>query len=293
MAQFRLKDIFKGKEDELGLKQIVGEAGLTRATGSIHVEHWNNAGGFWERIAPHVILVISPPYVSGFIKIPSESSKKIFQSIILKHILCIVVCETETIPGPLLSFSELHRIPAFASAYDEFLLESRLCRLLREKIEYSISMHGTLVNVSGFGVLLTGDSGTGKTECALELVERGHRWVADDAVEVERRGDSLYGRSHELVKCLINTRSRGIVDAEELLCQQTMLDDSVINLIVELKKTDDDRGQGIYKEEKSRDIMGVKLPCMELPGFPETRKIYRHVELRVQKSMRDMGRSYS
>ena len=92
--------------------------------------------------------------------------------------------------------------------YDEFLLESRLSRLLREKIENSISMHGAFVSVSGLGVIFVGDSGAGKTECALELVERGHRWIADDAVEIERRGDLLYGRSHELVKCLINIKKQ-------------------------------------------------------------------------------------
>ncbi len=74
-------------------------------------------------------------------------------------------------------------------------------------------------------------------------MERGHRWIADDAVEIERRGDSLYGRSHELVKSLINIKSRGIVEAEELLGAQAILDDSVINLIVELKKMDDDGGR--------------------------------------------------
>ena len=88
-------------------------------------------------------------------------------------------------------------------------------------------------------------------------------------------------------------RSRGIVEAEELLGAQAILDDSVINLMVELKKTDHNGGQNIYPEEKLRDIMGVKLPCMELPGFPQTRRIYRHVELRVQELMREMERGDS
>jgi HPr kinase/phosphorylase len=293
MAPLRLKDILKGSEDELGLKQITGEAGLVRSTSSIGVQRYEEAEGFWDRIIPDVILVITPPCVSELTTISSESRKKIFQAIISNRIPCIAVSETDAVPGPLLSFSEVYSIPLFASVHDEFLLESRLSRLLREKIENSISMHGTFVNVSGLGVIFVGDSGTGKTECALELVERGHQWIADDAVEIERRGDSLYGRSHELVKCLINIRSRGIVEAEELLGAQSILDDSVINLMVELKKTDHKGGQSIYSEEKLRDIMGIKLPCMELPGFPQTRRIYRHVELRVQELMREMERGDS
>jgi HPr kinase/phosphorylase len=293
MASLPLRDIIQGSEDELGLKQITGEAGLTRLTSSIRVQRYEEAEGFWDRIIPDVILVITPPFVSELTTIPSESRKKISQTIISNRIPCIAVCETEAVPDPLLSFSELYGIPLFASVYDEFLLESRLSRLLREKIENSISMHGTLVNVSGLGVIFVGDSGAGKTECALELVERGHRWIADDAIEIERRGDYLYGRSHELVKCLINIRSRGVAEAEELLGAQAILDDSVINLMVELKITDHNGGQSIYSEGKLIDIMGVKLPYMELPGFPQTRTICRHVELRVQELMREMERGDS
>ncbi|HEX7534294.1 MAG TPA: HPr kinase/phosphatase C-terminal domain-containing protein, partial [Syntrophales bacterium] len=134
---------------------------------------------------------------------------------------------------------------------------------------------------------------TGKTECSLKMAERGHRWIADDAVEIERRGDMLYGRSHELTKGLINIKHRGIVEAKELLSAQAILDDSIINLIVELRAMDHNGRQNICSEEKLLDIMGVKLSYMELPGFPQTRRIYRHVEFGVQKLMRDMERGES
>jgi len=294
MASLRLKDILQGSEDELGLEQITGEAGLARSTSSIRVQRYEEAEDFRERIVPDVILVMTPPYVSELITIPSESRKKIFQSIISNRIPLIAISETDAVPGLMASFSELYGIPVFTSVYDEFLLESRLSGLLREKLENSISMHGTLVSVSGLGVLFVGDSGTGKTECSLKLAERGHRWIADDAVEIERRGDLLYGRSHELTKDLINIKNRGIVEAKELLGAQAILDDSVINFMVELKTMDHNgRQEGICRAEKSLDIMGVKLPCMELPGFPQTRRIYKHVEFGVQKLMREMEKGDS
>ena len=294
MASLRLKDILQGSEEELGLEQITGEAGLARSTSSIRVQRYEEAEDFRERIVPDVILVMTPPYVSEIITIPSESRKKIFQSIISNRIPLIAISETNAVPGLMASFSELCGIPVFASVYDEFLLESRLSGILREKLENSISMHGTLVSVSGLGVMLVGDSGTGKTECSLKLAERGYRWIADDAVEIERRGDLLYGRSHELTKGLINIKNRGIVEAKELLGAQAILDDSVINFMVELKTMDHNgRQEGICRAEKSLDIMGVKLPCMELPGFPQTRRIYKHVEFGVQKLMREMEKGDS
>lgn len=293
MASLRLKDILQGREDELGLEQMTGEAGLSRSTSSARVQRYKVAEVFRDRIIPDVILIITPQDVSELTAIPSESCKKILQSIISNRIPLIAISETDTVPGLMASVSETYGIPVFASVYDEFLLESRLSGLLREKLENAIFMHGTLVSVSGFGVMFTGDSGTGKTECSLKLAERGHRWIADDAVEIERRGDMLYGRSHELTKGLINIKHRGIVEAIELLSAQAILDDSIINLMVELRAMDHNGRQNICSEEKLLDIMGVKLSYMELPGFPQTRRIYRHVEFGVQKLMRDMERGES
>jgi HPr kinase/phosphorylase len=289
----RLEDLFQGPEDELGLKQITGKAGLAKLTSVIRVQRYEEALGFWDSIIPDVILVITPTCISKFRTIPSESLKKIFQNIISNHISLIAISETDAVPDPLLSFSESYGIPVFASMYDEFLLESRLLGLLREKMENSMSLHGTLVNVAGLGVMFVGESGTGKTECALELVERGHKLIADDAVEIERRGDYLYGRSHDLVKGLINIKSRGVLGAEELIGEQFIIDDSVIKLVVELTKTFHNGWHSIYSEGRLRDIMGVKIPYMELPGFPRNLRICNQVEFRVQELMQEMERGDS
>jgi serine kinase of HPr protein (carbohydrate metabolism regulator) len=293
MASLRLKDILQGREDELGLQQMTGETGLSRSTSSTRVQRYEVTEVLRDRIIPDVILIVTPQYVSELTARPSRLRKKIFQSIVSNRIPLIAISETDKVPGPIASFSELCGITVFTSVYDGFLLESRLSGLLREKLENSLSMHGTLVCVSGFGVMFTGDSGTGKTECSLELAERGHRWIADDAVEIERRGDMLYGRSHELTKGFINIKHRGIVEAKEVLGAQAILDDSIINLMVELRAMDHNDGQNICSEEKLLDIMGVKLSCMELSGFPHTRGICKHVESGVQKLMRDMERGES
>jgi len=268
---------------------MTGETGLARSTSSLRIQRYEKVEGFREGIIPDVVLVITPQYVSELTTIPSESRKKILQVIISNRIPLIAVSETDTVPSLMASVSETYGVPVFTSLYDEFLLESRLSGLLREKLENSISVHGTLVSVSGLGVMFTGDSGTGKTECSLKLAERGHRWIADDAVEIERRGDLLHGRSHELTKGLINIKHRGIVEAQKLLGAKAILDDSVINLMVELKTIGHNgRRRGICGAEKLSDILGVKLPCMELLGFPQTRNLYRHVEFGVQKLMCDM-----
>jgi HPr kinase/phosphorylase len=282
MASLRLKDILQGREGDLGLAHMTGEAGLARSIVSIRVERFENAGGFRRRVIPGVVPVVTRQHVSELTSVRSLSRKKILRSIISNRIPLIAISETDIVPDFIASFSELNGIPVLASVYDGFLLESRLAGLFREKLEHSVSMHGTLVSISGLGVMLAGESGAGKTECALKLTERGHRLVADDAVEVDRRGDLLYGRCHELVKGLINIKQRGIVEAEELLGAHAILNDSVINLMVEFYNERSPRG---VRAEKLSDVLGVKLPCVELPGFPQTTNSWRYVELEVRKIM--------
>ncbi len=93
-------------------------------------------------------------------------------------------------------------------------------------------LHGVLIRLSGQGVLITGDSGIGKTACGLELVNRGGCWIADDAVILEGRGDLLYGRGHHRTRKWIAVRDRGILDARDLLGAEAVRDETRVNVII-------------------------------------------------------------
>ena len=120
-------------------------------------------------------------------------------------------------------------------------------------------VHGVLVRLSGQGVLMTGDSGIGKTECGLELVNRGSKWIADDAVILERRGDLLYGRGHRRTRRLIAVRGRGILDVHELLGTGAIREETRVDVIIRfVRQTDrkwtDGAGDG---EDSMLEIMGI------------------------------------
>jgi len=288
MTALKLKDILEGAEDKLGLKQMTGKAGLMRRIDHIGVQRYDEEERFRDRLIPDVILIITPLCLSELEMTSSESREKIFQTIISCRIPCVALSKTDSPPDFMLSFSELHNIPLFASMYDEFLLESRLLGLLREKIDKVVSIHGALVNVLGIGVIIAGDSGTGKTECARELVERGHTWIADDVIEIEKRDNILYGRSHDLIKYLIHIKHAGIVDAKKFLSASAVRDESVINLLVELVKAGDTwRREGVYSAERLQDVLGVKLHYIQLPCFPHTKNICKYVEQRVQRLLKE------
>ncbi len=288
MTALKLKDILEGAEDRLGFEQMTGKTGLMRRIDHVGVQRYDEQDGFWDRLIPEAILIITPLCLSELAMISSESREKIFQTIISCRIPCVALSKTDSPPDFMLSFSESHRIPLFTSMYDEFLLESRLLGLLREKIDEVISLHGALVNVFGIGVVITGDSGTGKTECARDLAERGHAWIADDVIEIEKRENILYGHSHDLIKYLIHIKHKDIIDAKKFFIASTVLDETVINLLVELAKVSSiQRQEGAYRAEKLQDIMGVKLSYIQLPCFPHTENIYKFVEQTVQRLLNE------
>jgi HPr kinase/phosphorylase len=130
-----------------------------------------------------------------------------------------------------------------------------------------VRFHGVLVEVGGVGVLLAGPSGAGKSECALELVARGHRFVADDAVELTREGDLVIGRAAEAIGAHIEIRGLGILSVPDLYGPGAVRDAAVVDLICRLdpERADFDR-TGIERE--SEELLGVSVPRVVLPSPP-------------------------
>jgi HPr kinase/phosphorylase len=175
-------------------------------------------------------------------------------------IVCCAAAERELVPASLRRFSVRTGIPVFASRYGAFLLQSRIIGILREKGDRRLTVHGVLVALDRRGVLMTGESGSGKTVSGLALAAAGARWVADDAVALERRGDAVYGRGHERTRHLIALREQGIVRVDRWLGEGVLIPEARVDLIMEL-----DRGP--LREEfrrQSREILGIQIPCLYL-----------------------------
>jgi HPr kinase/phosphorylase len=130
-----------------------------------------------------------------------------------------------------------------------------------------VRFHGVLVEVGGVGVLLAGPSGAGKSECALELVARGHRFVADDAVELTREGDRVIGRPAEAIGAHIEIRGLGILSVPDLYGPGAVRDAVAVDLVCRLdpEREDFDR-TGLERE--SEDLLGVAVPRVVLPSPP-------------------------
>ena len=140
---------------------------------------------------------------------------------------------------------------------------------LNEKLAPSVTMHGVLMDISGVGILLTGHSGVGKSETAMELIKRGHRLVADDSVIIKKVADSLIGTSPEMIRYFMELRGIGIINVKNMYGSGSILNEKEIELVMELEKWEEGKeydrlGEGTLYEE----ILGVKVMKHVIPVKP-------------------------
>ncbi|MBQ1273785.1 MAG: HPr(Ser) kinase/phosphatase [Cellulosilyticum sp.] len=180
-----------------------------------------------------------------------------------KEIPCIIICLEEVeIDLHMLCCALQSGIPLFKSKLPTSTLLAEVNRWLQEKLAPRVTRHGILVDVYGEGVLIMGESGIGKSEAALELVRRGHRLVADDAVEIRKMASNkLLGMAPEITRYFIEVRGIGIVDVKELYGAGAVKEKKRIDLVVKLEPyvegSDKDR---LGLEEEFTNILGVDIP---------------------------------
>jgi HPr kinase/phosphorylase len=186
-----------------------------------------------------------------------------------RRLSCLVVTNGRAVPAGLADLAERRGLALLSTRLDSGQFAERLATLLDARLAPRISMHAGLVDVFGFGILLTGGSGIGKSEAALDLVDRGHRLVADDVVEIVRGSEGLVGTSPELARYHMELRGVGLLDIERLYGVASVKRSQRVQLVVHLerwnRRTDYDRlGLG----ERRRTILGVRLHEIRMPVAP-------------------------
>ena len=182
----------------------------------------------------------------------------------------IIVTRGQTLPEPLLGRARELGFPVLRSERSAESVASELHHHLERAFALQREVHGTLVDVYGVGLLITGRSGIGKSECALDLVERGHRLVADDIVEVMRTGDDvLIGRFRPLLQHNIEIRGVGVIDVQAIFGIHAIRMQKRIEVAVELQDWDDTVDyERIGMERRTTEFLGVEIPQVVLPLNP-------------------------
>jgi len=183
---------------------------------------------------------------------------------------CIVVADGATAPADLLAAATESGVPVYASAMDPSRLALAVSSYLDELLAPTVAMHGTLVDVYGVGLLFTGKSGIGKSECALDLVASGHRLVADDVVRIKRTPQGyLVGCGTELGMHHMEIRGVGIIDVRSMFGIRAIRQRKRIEVEVKLTRWSDVADyERLGFDQETTDVLGVKIPVVILPLVP-------------------------
>ncbi|MFA6079624.1 MAG: HPr(Ser) kinase/phosphatase, partial [Candidatus Omnitrophota bacterium] len=214
IADFTVSDLLREQRDNLKIELIAGEKALNRR---IQVMELNRPGlalsGFLDHFRPERIQIIGIGEQSYCMKGPRRRVAATLENMLKsKEIPCLIMTHNLKTPNVLVAACRKNGVPLLRSSLDTATFVGELSDVLEDKLAPATTVHGVLVDIYGLGVLIQGEPGIGKSECALELLKRGHILVADDAVEIQHRhGGILRGICPEPLKHYLEVRGLGII----------------------------------------------------------------------------------
>lgn len=226
--------------------------------------------GYFEHFEATRLQIIGFVEYTYMESMEDERKHYIYEELLSNDIPGIVFCR-ELQPDPL--FREIavkNGVPILTTKKATSAFMAEIIRWLNVKLAPCISVHGVLVDVFGEGVLITGESGIGKSEAALELIKRGHRLVTDDVVEIRKVSDeTLIGTAPDITKHFIELRGIGIVDVKTLFGVSSVKDTQNIDLVIRLEDWDKDKEYDrLGLEEEYTEYLGNKVVCHNIPIRP-------------------------
>lgn len=226
--------------------------------------------GFFDHFEPMRIYVCGTVEVAYLRKLSSEDRQIIFDHFLSYQIPALVLARGYEAMPELLEAAEKYDITVLSSNDSTSYLVSSLITYLKSALAPRITRHGVLVEIYGEGILINGDSGIGKSETAIELVKRGHRLIADDAVEIKKVSSrELIGSAPEVLKHYIELRGIGVINVAKLFGMGAVKDSASIDLIVNMVPwRDGEAYDRLGMETHYAEILDVKVPEVTIPITP-------------------------
>lgn len=226
--------------------------------------------GYFEFFDNKLIQVLGNTEFSYLGRFGSEAQRMVIDSIFSFGPPAVIICRDIEPSNAILESAKLHKVSIFSTSENTSDLTARLVHFLNKELAPRITRHGVLVEVYGEGCLIIGDSGVGKSETAMELIKRGHRLVADDAVEIRRTSvNTLIGQSPENIRHFIELRGVGIINARQLFGMGAVKTQEKIDLVINLENWDNSK---VYDrmglDNQYMSILSVEVPTVTIPVKP-------------------------
>lgn len=271
MSEITVEAVFQSRKDFLMLTLLNSEEGLKRKIQSAEIHRPGLAlGGFMERFPHKRTQVLGQTEMAYLNSLPREKLVDALGNFFSFSMPWLIISKGLIPPPEMLAIADRKKTGIFSSRLSTTEVVSRLGAFLDNQFAPTITVHGTLVDVYGVGLLYTGKAGVGKSECALDLVERGHRMVADDVIKITRKSANyIVGTSSEILGQHMEVRGIGIIDIEALFGIRAIRLQKRIEVEVRLTFWEDSTHyERLGIEEKYTTILGVEIPLVTIPVSP-------------------------
>lgn len=292
MSGLSIQELLAEKEAGLGLELLAGGSGLDKR---VHVPRIQKPGlalaGYTTNLHPDRIQVLGSTELTYLNQLSPTRAERHLKTLCALDVCCFIITKGQAAPEMLLKKTEKYGVPLLRTQHQSSLFISLITRFLEERLLPSTTVHGVLVDVLGVGVLLLGKSGIGKSECALELVLKGHRLIADDVVKVRMKLPAvLFGEGSDLLHYHMEIRGLGIINIKHLFGVAAIRERKKIDLAIELVEWDSAKEYDrLGLEEQTYSVLGLEIPMQVIPVRPG-RNISSIVEVAARNQLlKEMG----
>lgn len=223
--------------------------------------------GYFDLFTFKKIQIFGNTEIKYLNKMSHENRTEILKKLFSYDIPCIIITDNNELPNDLKEIADLNKVPVFKTSYPTTKFSYFISDFLDDQFSSQIVLHGSFVDVYGVGLLLTGKSGIGKSEIALDLIERGHRLVADDVIVLSKKAESvLMGSGTSLVEHFMEIRGLGIIDVKTIFGIRSIRFQKRVEVIVELEFWDKDKAyERTGLDAHSINILGIDVELVKLP----------------------------
>jgi HPr kinase/phosphorylase len=255
----------------LPLELLAGGDGLERLITSPHIQKTGLAlAGFHQYLKPGRVLIFGESEVRYLESLAPAARVNALRLALTHDFPCVVITGGFTPPAELTLESERARLPLLKTAIATPTAIAKLSSILEDSLAERTIAHAVLMDILGLGVLIVGDSGIGKSECALDLIVRGHRLVADDTVEIRRRQETiLIGTCPELTRHHMELRGLGLINVKDLFGIASTRSSKRVELVVHLERWDPTHEyERLGLDDAFYEILGLRVPLIRMPVAP-------------------------
>jgi HPr kinase/phosphorylase len=270
MQSVKVAALLADEKFDLRVDLLAGKAGLSRAITSSRVQKPGLAlAGFLDHLHLERLQVFGNTEMSFLATLPPDRQRAACEALFKADIAALCVTKNLDVPAILIETAEAHGIPLLRTKQLSSVFIMHVERFLDDALTSSTSLHGVLMDILSVGVLILGKSGIGKSECALDLVLRGHRLVADDIVDVKRKADAAVGQGSAIIEHHMEIRGLGIINIKDLFGVAAVREQKKIELVIELVEWDPAvEYERLGLEDRRFSVLDVEIPMLVLPVRP-------------------------